>query len=155
MDAVPLLDGILVVVEESRDRLIAMGALRQRIALVSNTPPLARLNWRSATQGGGGPVVAGHHDGRVGIGQGPFHAAHPPAAAHREAGGHGTGTEQRAARRRHRPHRSTDRGERPGKEGVELEPAGGDEQYVERSAAGHSGKRRQSAGLPGTPGPGV
>jgi len=54
----PRVDGILVVVEESRDRLIAMGALRQRIALVSNTPPLARLNWRSATQGGGGPVKA-------------------------------------------------------------------------------------------------
>ncbi len=37
-------DGILVVVEESRDRLTRMGVPPERIALVSNTPPLARLD---------------------------------------------------------------------------------------------------------------
>jgi glycosyltransferase involved in cell wall biosynthesis len=40
---------ILVVVEESRDRLTAMGVPPERIALVFNTPPLARLDAPPAT----------------------------------------------------------------------------------------------------------
>jgi glycosyltransferase involved in cell wall biosynthesis len=42
-------DAILVVVEESRDRLTGMGVPPERIALVCNTPPLARLDTRPAT----------------------------------------------------------------------------------------------------------
>ncbi len=38
----PRLDGILVVVEESADRLVRTGVPADRIALVSNTPPRAR-----------------------------------------------------------------------------------------------------------------
>lgn len=43
-------DAILVVVEESRDRLAAMGVPPERIVLVCNTPPLARLDTRRATR---------------------------------------------------------------------------------------------------------
>jgi glycosyltransferase involved in cell wall biosynthesis len=38
------IDHVLVVVEESRDRLIALGLDAERISVVSNTPPLARVN---------------------------------------------------------------------------------------------------------------
>lgn len=38
------IDGVLVVVDEARDRLIAAGVPPERIAVVSNTPPLARLS---------------------------------------------------------------------------------------------------------------
>ncbi len=40
---VPRVDGVLVVVEEARARLIAEGLAPERIAVVSNTPPLGRL----------------------------------------------------------------------------------------------------------------
>ncbi len=40
-------DQILVVVEESRDRLVALGVDEDRITLVSNTPPLARVTTAS------------------------------------------------------------------------------------------------------------
>lgn len=39
----PRMDRIIVVVEESRDRLVEMGVPRDRITLVSNTPPVSRL----------------------------------------------------------------------------------------------------------------
>jgi len=39
----PRVDGVLVVVEESRARLIADGVAPERVSVVSNTPPLARL----------------------------------------------------------------------------------------------------------------
>ncbi len=39
----PRVDGVLVVVEEARARLIAEGLAPERITVVSNTPPLARL----------------------------------------------------------------------------------------------------------------
>ena len=44
----PRLDGVLVVVEESRQRVIAMGVRPARVVLVSNTPPLARVDLRPA-----------------------------------------------------------------------------------------------------------
>jgi len=40
----PRLDGLFVVVEESQDRLVAMGAPADRIAVVGNTPPVSRLD---------------------------------------------------------------------------------------------------------------
>jgi glycosyltransferase involved in cell wall biosynthesis len=46
-------DGVLVVVEESAQRLVARGVPPDAIALVGNTPPLARL----------GAEPAGHRDG--------------------------------------------------------------------------------------------
>jgi glycosyltransferase involved in cell wall biosynthesis len=39
----PRVDGVLVVVEESRARLIAEGLAPERVTVVSNTPPLGRL----------------------------------------------------------------------------------------------------------------
>jgi len=39
----PRVDGLLVVVEEARARLIAKGVAPERVTVVSNTPPLARL----------------------------------------------------------------------------------------------------------------
>lgn len=39
----PRLAHVLVVVEESRDRLVALGVPRDRITVVGNTPPLSRL----------------------------------------------------------------------------------------------------------------
>jgi glycosyltransferase involved in cell wall biosynthesis len=41
------IDRILVVVEESRERLVALGVDPEKIALVSNTPPLARVTQTS------------------------------------------------------------------------------------------------------------
>lgn len=38
------IDHVVVVVEESRDRLVQLGYSRDRITVVSNTPPLARLD---------------------------------------------------------------------------------------------------------------
>jgi glycosyltransferase involved in cell wall biosynthesis len=64
-------DAILVVVEESRDRLMAMGVPQERIALVSNTPPVARLDARPATHEPGGPlrvVYLGRVEEQRGIG---------------------------------------------------------------------------------------
>ena len=43
------MDHILVVVEESRDRLVRMGVPPERITIVSNTPPLARAPEPAAT----------------------------------------------------------------------------------------------------------
>src|SRR3989442_7697806 len=40
----PRVDGVLVVVEESRQRVIGMGVRPTRVVLVSNTPPLARVD---------------------------------------------------------------------------------------------------------------
>ncbi len=54
----PRVDGILVVVEESRDRLAAMGVPSERIALVSNTPPRSRLDSPPALHLGGGALRA-------------------------------------------------------------------------------------------------
>jgi len=48
----PRVNGVLVVVEESRQRVMAMGVPAARVALVSNTPPLARLDLRPAAQVG-------------------------------------------------------------------------------------------------------
>jgi len=45
--------GVFVMVEESRDRLIAEGVRKERIAVVSNTPPLSRLSGPMATHGEG------------------------------------------------------------------------------------------------------
>jgi glycosyltransferase involved in cell wall biosynthesis len=47
-------DGILVVVEESAQRLVARGVPSESIALVGNTPPLARLGAEPAQHGDGG-----------------------------------------------------------------------------------------------------
>ena len=57
---VPRVDAILVVVEESRDRLLAMGVPTARIALVYNTPPRSRLDSRPADheRRGPGPLKA-------------------------------------------------------------------------------------------------
>jgi len=52
----PRLDGVLVVVEESRDRLISLGVAPDRIALVSNTPPLSRLDGGTARSDGPLPL---------------------------------------------------------------------------------------------------
>jgi len=41
-------DGVLVVVEESRERLIAEGVPARKLAIVSNTPPVARLTCTAA-----------------------------------------------------------------------------------------------------------
>jgi glycosyltransferase involved in cell wall biosynthesis len=49
-------DQILAVVEESRDRLVRMGVPRERIAIVSNTPPRSRAISPPATRPAG-PVV--------------------------------------------------------------------------------------------------
>lgn len=46
----PRVDGVLVVVEESRQRVMALGVPPARVVLVSNTPPLARLDLRPAAQ---------------------------------------------------------------------------------------------------------
>lgn len=51
-------DAILVVVEESRDRVTAMGVPEERITLVYNTPPLQRLDARPATHDGTAPLKA-------------------------------------------------------------------------------------------------
>jgi glycosyltransferase involved in cell wall biosynthesis len=51
-------DGILVVVGESLERLAALGVPRERIALVSNTPPRSRLDSRAAVQTDGGALKA-------------------------------------------------------------------------------------------------
>ncbi|HYK83086.1 MAG TPA: glycosyltransferase [Gemmatimonadales bacterium] len=50
----PRVDGVLVVVEESRARLVALGVPADRIAIVSNTPPLARLDASAASHTPGG-----------------------------------------------------------------------------------------------------
>lgn len=41
---VPRMDHVLVVVEESRDRLVEMGISPEKITIVSNTPPRSRAN---------------------------------------------------------------------------------------------------------------
>lgn len=46
----PRVDGVLVVVEESRQRVIGMGVRPTRVVLVSNTPPLARVDLGPAAQ---------------------------------------------------------------------------------------------------------
>jgi glycosyltransferase involved in cell wall biosynthesis len=64
-------DGVLVVVEESRDRLMAMGVPAERIVLVSNTPPLSRLDSRPASHNGGDTLQAvylGRVEAQRGIG---------------------------------------------------------------------------------------
>ena len=69
--ALPRVDGVLVVVEESRARLIGMAVPPQRIALVSNTPPLSRLASRPATHHGSGLLKAlylGRVEAQRGIG---------------------------------------------------------------------------------------
>ena len=50
------LDGVMVVVDESGDRLAADGFPRERIAVVSNTPPLGRLTTAAADQRDAGPL---------------------------------------------------------------------------------------------------
>ncbi|MCK7577960.1 MAG: glycosyltransferase [Chromatiales bacterium] len=49
---------ILVVIEESKDRLISLGVPAERITIVSNTPPLERLKVRNPPQhyAGSGPL---------------------------------------------------------------------------------------------------
>lgn len=67
----PRVDGILVVVEESGQRLIASGVPAERIALVSNTPPLSRLEAPPATHPEHGPlkiVYLGRVEEQRGIG---------------------------------------------------------------------------------------
>jgi len=49
-------DRVLVVVEESRDRLAALGYPQERIAIVGNTPPLERLAGSSAHRHDIGPL---------------------------------------------------------------------------------------------------
>jgi glycosyltransferase involved in cell wall biosynthesis len=49
------IDHILVVVEESRDRLVSLGVPMERITVVSNTPPLARLQTHAAREHRDGP----------------------------------------------------------------------------------------------------
>lgn len=61
-------DHIIVVVEESRDRLIDMGIDSSRITIVTNTPPLDR--WAKARPAGGGAahlVYLGNLDGSRGL----------------------------------------------------------------------------------------
>jgi glycosyltransferase involved in cell wall biosynthesis len=55
----PRVDGVLVVVEESAARIERLGVDASRITLVSNTPPLARVEGRPAARGGdaGGPLT--------------------------------------------------------------------------------------------------
>jgi glycosyltransferase involved in cell wall biosynthesis len=48
------LDHILVVVEESGERLVGLGVPKDRISVVSNTPPAARVS--GALPAGGGPL---------------------------------------------------------------------------------------------------
>jgi glycosyltransferase involved in cell wall biosynthesis len=62
--ALPRVDGALVVVEEARARLLSMAVPPQGIALVSNTPPLSRLESRPATQLGS-DVLRAVYLGRV------------------------------------------------------------------------------------------
>jgi len=50
------LDGVMVVVDESGDRIAADGVPRDRIAVVSNTPPLERLTTNAAVQTATGPM---------------------------------------------------------------------------------------------------
>lgn len=68
-----LVDHIVVVVEESRDRLLAMGIRRDRMSIVSNTPPLDRWEGES-THRKDGPsedaphfVYLGNLDGSRGV----------------------------------------------------------------------------------------
>ena len=50
-------DAVMVVVDESRDRLRGLGVPSERIAVVGNTPPLARLEGPRADRGtGDGPL---------------------------------------------------------------------------------------------------
>ena len=68
-----LVDHIVVVVEESRDRLLAMGVRGDRMSIVSNTPPLDRWDGeqmhRKNTQGQDAPhfVYLGNLDGSRGV----------------------------------------------------------------------------------------
>lgn len=48
--AVPQADEVIVVVEESRDRLVASGVPEDRITVVSNTPPRARAQWNDGDE---------------------------------------------------------------------------------------------------------
>ncbi len=69
--ALPRVDGVLVVVEEARARLVNMAVPPQRIALVSNTPPLSRLDSRPAAQFANGllkAVYLGRVEAQRGIG---------------------------------------------------------------------------------------
>ncbi len=49
-------DRVLVVVEESRDRLVGLGYPEERITIVGNTPPLARLSEHAARAHAPGPL---------------------------------------------------------------------------------------------------
>jgi glycosyltransferase involved in cell wall biosynthesis len=49
-------DGVMVVVDESGDRLVAEGVAREKIAVVSNTPPLNRLAAQQADHEPGEPL---------------------------------------------------------------------------------------------------
>ena len=47
----PRSDAVMVVVDESRDRLRGLGVPSERMAVVGNTPPLARLERPRADHG--------------------------------------------------------------------------------------------------------
>lgn len=50
------LDGVFVVIDESADRLTALGVPPERIAVVGNTPPLVRLDHAAARQDAAAPL---------------------------------------------------------------------------------------------------
>lgn len=52
----PRVDHILVVVQESGDRLVGLGVPRDRVTVVSNTPPLSRLASTPRVYNGEGPL---------------------------------------------------------------------------------------------------
>jgi glycosyltransferase involved in cell wall biosynthesis len=49
----PRVDHVLVVVEENRDRLVALGVPAERVTVVSNTPPLSRVRDQAAVSNRG------------------------------------------------------------------------------------------------------
>ena len=82
------IDRILVVVEESRDRLISLGVDPARITIVSNTPEPGRF--RPATSvGSSNPTLRTTYVGLLGYSRG-LEVAIRGIAAYRDQGGHAT-----------------------------------------------------------------
>src|SRR5207237_47666 len=105
-------DAILVVVEESRDRLTALGVPGDRITLIYNTPPLTRLDARRRGQH---PPWAGrasqHHAAQQDL------RLHGGGLASRDIGCDAVETDRRGLPLRQRLSRTRRRGSRAGAAG--------------------------------------